>query len=413
MFMSNTVSTVNRGSVPCPFPLDALPQAVHDFTVECAASLPVAPEAVAVPALVVVGAAIGNTRKIRLKESWSESTALWAAVVSPSGSKKSPALKEASQPLLKRDTKARRLWTSDVTVERLGGLLQQHPRGLFSYRDEFSAWVKSMNQYRGGKGADRPFYLSLYSGAPTKVDRTGTKKPIEFTLPDPCWSVVGGIPPDVLPDLEDENGREDGFLARLLFSWPDLVEVRWTDATVSPEVKAAYDNLIEELLAIPYDGKSVHLDLSPAAKECWIAWHDAHCAETENDARSSFQRATYNKLLGACARLALIHAVATNPQTATVELPSVESAIQLISYFKEQVIRVEQLFPHRGSEVERCRNEIRRKLSGSRLSKRILQKNSAYPAEIFNAAFESMLLPEIEINSDGMVSLEVSNNSEK
>src|SRR5262245_50872441 len=64
------------------FPLDALPPPLRQFTEECAASLPVAPEMVGIPALVVVGAAIGNTRAIRLKEGWTESTALWVAIVS-------------------------------------------------------------------------------------------------------------------------------------------------------------------------------------------------------------------------------------------------------------------------------------------------------------------------------------------
>lgn len=410
MFMSNTVSTVNHVSGPCPFPLDALPQVARDFTVQCAASLPVAPDAVGVPALVVVGAAIGNTRKIRLKEGWSESTALWAAVVAPSGSKKSPALKEAAGPLLKRDTWEQRTWTADVTVERLGSLLQEYPRGLFSYRDEFSSWVKSMNQYRKGKGADRQFYLSLYSSAPTKVDRTGSGKPIGLTLSDPCWSVVGAIPPDVLPDLEDEGGKEDGFLARLLFAWPDPVPVLWTDKTVSAEVRSQYDSLIQELLTIPYEDGPVYLDLSSSAKACWIAWHDVHCAETDDASLSSFLRSSYSKLLGMCARLALIHAVATDPKATRVELPSMEAGIKLISYFKAQVWKVEPLISRQSPAVERCKDEILRKLSGCRLPKRTLQKNSAYPAEIFNAALKELLSPEIEIDSHDIVSLRPLNN---
>src|SRR5262245_44801000 len=66
------------------FPLHALPPVLRQFAEECAASLPVAPAVVGIPALVVAGAAIGNTRAIRLKEGWTESTALWAAIVSPS-----------------------------------------------------------------------------------------------------------------------------------------------------------------------------------------------------------------------------------------------------------------------------------------------------------------------------------------
>ena len=99
-----------------------------------------------------------------------------------------------------------------------------------------------------------------------------------------------------------------------------------------------------------------------------------------------------------------------DPETRTVELASVEAAIQLTSYFKGQVRRVEHLFPRQASRIEGCRNEIQRKLSVCRYHKRTLQKNSAYSAEIFNPAFDSMLSPEIQIDRQGMVSLTVSNN---
>ncbi len=215
------------------FPLDALPPPLRQFTKECAASLPVAPEVVGIPALVVAGAAIGNTRAIRLKEGWTESTALWAAIVASSGTKKSPAVWKAAAPLLTRDSKECRTWAADITVEQLAALLVKFPRGLFSYRDELSAWVKSMNQYRAGKGVDRPFFLSLYSGAPTKVDRKGSERPVAITLANPWWAVVGGLPPDIIGDLEDEGGKEDGFLPRLLFTLRGLSQSRFAGQTTS------------------------------------------------------------------------------------------------------------------------------------------------------------------------------------
>lgn len=399
------LSVYHRFPLVNTFPLDALPQVVRAFTVQCASSLPVAPETVGVPALVVIGGAIGNARRIRLKDGWTEPTSLWAAVVARSGYKKSPAVSQAAEPLLKRDSLQWRTWTADITGERLASLLEEHPRGLFSYRDELSAWVKSMNQYRAGKGSDRQFFLSLYSGTRAKVDRQGGEKPISRTLTNPCWSVIGGIQPDVLRDLEDDDGREDGFLPRLLFTCPRPVSVKWTDITVSTEIRLKYDSLIQSLLDLPYVGDPVYLDLCPEAKEYWIDWHDAHCAEVEDESLSPFQQATYSKLLGACGRIALIHAVATDPRTSSVGLASIQAAIKLISYFKGQFLKIEPLISCKPSKLEGCKDEIRRKVSVSRLRKRELQRNSAYPAEIFNAAFKELLSPEIEIDSDDIVSL--------
>ena len=209
------------------FPLDALPESISRFTTECAASLSAAPELVAIPALVVTAAAIGNSRVISLKQDWTEPSSLFAAVVSASGTIKSPALKMASKPLQELDAQDRRTWTADVTVEQLARLLDANPRGLLLMRDELSAWVKSMNQYRQGKGADRQFYLSVWGGAPVKVDRVGATAPTSITVPHPCLSVVGCIPPDVVHDLDDQGGSDDGFLPRLLFAWPNPVPVRW------------------------------------------------------------------------------------------------------------------------------------------------------------------------------------------
>ena len=226
------------------FPIDALPGPIAQFATACAASLSAPAELVAIPALVVAGAAIGNSRVIRLKPDWTEPASVFAAVVSPSGAMKSPALNMAAKPLQDLDSPTGRTWTADVTVEQLARLLAANPRGLLLARDELSAWVKSMNQYRQGKGADRQFYLSVWGGAPVKVDRVGTGAPTCITVPHPCLSVVGCIPPDVMPHLEDQSGQEDGFLPRLLFAWPQLVPVRWTEVGVPQEIRDNYASLI-------------------------------------------------------------------------------------------------------------------------------------------------------------------------
>ncbi len=82
---------------------------------------PVPPDLVALPTLVTLGAAIGNSRVIRLKDGWDESAALYGAMVADTGSMKSPALAQAIAPLVKAQTPQRRTWTSDTTVEEAGG----------------------------------------------------------------------------------------------------------------------------------------------------------------------------------------------------------------------------------------------------------------------------------------------------
>ncbi len=59
--------------------------------------------------------------------------------------------------------------------------------GLIVAPDEMTKWVMSMDQYKGGKGGDRPFYLSAWNGEPVYIDRAKhMREPIvgSSSLPD-------------------------------------------------------------------------------------------------------------------------------------------------------------------------------------------------------------------------------------
>lgn len=390
------------------FPMESLPEPIGRFSISCAASLSAPAELVAIPALVVAAAAIGNSRAIRLKSDWTEPASLFAAVVSPSGTMKSPALNLAAKPLQDLNSPERRTWTADVTVEQLARLLAANPRGLLQVRDELSAWVRAMNQYRQGRGADRQFYLSVWNGASVMVDRvgtaTGTGTSTSITAARPCLSVVGCLPPDVVHELEDA-GQEDGFLPRLLFAWPDPVSVRWTDTVVPLEIRQAYANRIKELFDIPMGNEPVSLALTSEAQARFIQWHDQHCSQTEDKSLPPFLRGVYAKLKGYGPRLALVHAVVSNPSAANVERGSVDAAIVLVEYFKTQAWRVMPLIGQRRTNaVDRCKEEIRRKLSVCRsMKRRELQKNSAFDAEVFNQALCELRSPGIIEDEDGIL----------
>ena len=140
---------------------------------EAAQSLPVPPDLLALPALVTASAAIGNSRVLQVKNAWTESACLYAAIVSDPGAMKSPALDLATKPLKDLQQYKRRTWTSDATMESVVRLLEWTPRGLLLSRDELSGWVKSLNQYKGGKGADKEFYLTIWGGQDYAYDRVG------------------------------------------------------------------------------------------------------------------------------------------------------------------------------------------------------------------------------------------------
>jgi hypothetical protein len=80
------------------FPVKALPRPCRRLVEQAAASIGCTPEFVALPMLVTLGSAIGNSRALRLKRGWEEGAAIYAAVVAEPGEKKTPAAKVALEP---------------------------------------------------------------------------------------------------------------------------------------------------------------------------------------------------------------------------------------------------------------------------------------------------------------------------
>lgn len=413
------------------FDVEAMPSGLRTYVEALAQSLPIAVDLPAVASLVISGAAIGGSRRIQLKRGWTEHAGLYAALVAPTGTLKSPMLEKIVAPLallqselatahkekmrlheeielpkyraeLKLFEQGKltapptkpqppvqvRTITSDVTIERLACLLAENPSGLVIVRDELSAWVRSLDQYRNGHGADRQFYLTAYSGAPYTVDRQG-KPPI--SIDRLFLSVVGNIPPDVLPELSHEASCEDGFVHRLIFSYPLSVSVRWNQHEVSTEVEKNYHDLIRSLFKLR-EGEVKTLALTPDAQVLFEKWHDDHCTEMEAPTLSPELRGFYAKYKGICARLALIHALAENPKATEVPLTSVAAACDLTNYFKEQARKVVPLLPRqRLTPAERCEREILRNLAGGAiLTDRELQRNGNAPAVVFREVLKSL-----------------------
>jgi len=82
------------------FPIDALPGPCRRLVKETAAAICCPPDFVAMPLLVELGTAIGNSRVIKLKEGWEESATVYGAVVADPGDKKTPAAKVVFEPVI-------------------------------------------------------------------------------------------------------------------------------------------------------------------------------------------------------------------------------------------------------------------------------------------------------------------------
>src|SRR5215217_2089332 len=369
-----------------PFPADALPERCRRFVREAAVSLGCGPDLVAVPLLGLLSAAVGNSRQVQLKRGWKESAALFAVVVAEPGDKKTPAQKAALAPLwqaqkrLKREYQEEyevyeeelRYWEAerkvaakdgepappkpkepvlksvvvdDVTVERLADILDENPRGVTSAQDELSGWVLSMNQYKaGGKGADRQFWLKVWSNATVKVDRKGRKVPA--IIAEPWVSVVGSIQPEILPELN--TGRNDGMTDRFLYSYPEPQHARHTDEEVSAAAEQAVLKLYEKLaeLKMPESDGDPFPGTVPMTKDAWEVFKEVADRLLEEAHALTFPgrlRGPWSKLVAYLARLSLVLAlsrVAKGNEREQVEPRDVFAASVLVDYFKAHARRV-------------------------------------------------------------------------
>jgi hypothetical protein len=244
-----------------------------------------------------------------------------------------------------------RIVSSDTTVEALCLILSENGRGLLLKRDELVAWVRGMDMYRKGKGTDRQFYMSAYSGAPFVLDRKSNAGRIPIIVPRPFLSVIGCLAPDMLPEFEDEQGREDGFVDRILWVYPDVVKfVPWTEENVSDEAQGTWENCLQRLWSLQgckdggqFTPKAV--GLLPGAKQAWIAFYNGITAETAADDFPARLVGPWRKLRDYGARLALVvHelrvACGDCHNEEMVEEVSVQAAAQLVAYLKSHASRV-------------------------------------------------------------------------
>jgi putative DNA primase/helicase len=266
-----------------PFDYALLPAGFLPYVRDVAERMQCPPDYIAVGLMCSVGSLVGRKVGIHPKrwDNWLEVCNLWGAVVGPPSIMKSPALSDAMLPLNKlvsdaikiykeacaafadaKEVRAagkdarktelaktlkdlgedaalrmakkhradakdepicKRFIVNDVTVEKLGMLLNENPNGLLQFRDELVGWLRSMD--KDGHENDRAFLLECWNGKSSytsdRVER-GTQH-IEAAI----VGVLGGIQPGVLAkyirEANGNGGGSDGLLQRFnLIVWPEI-----------------------------------------------------------------------------------------------------------------------------------------------------------------------------------------------
>jgi hypothetical protein len=351
-YLNQTPESERLAKAP-PFPIAVLPDVLRKYAEEAAQAVTCPVDFVAVGMLVVLGAAMGTRRVVEVKKDWTEAPCLWVAIVGRPGDAKSPALDQVLFPVreaeaeaylaYRRDLKTWEDWdddggprpdrpireqftVSDATMEALAQVLQENPRGVLLHRDEFGGWIRSMNLYRGGRGADVENFNSIWSGSPIDVRRKTTE---DAYVRHPFVAVLGGIQPDRLDELA--SGREDGFVDRLLLVHPRAVTRQWSNVTVSDQARLAYVTLHRELRNLP----EATIELTSAARARFVEWHDMFYGWLAE--RTGPTRGAAAKMPRYCARFALVLSQARRAEK--VDLQDVLGAEKLVNYFMHSIAR--------------------------------------------------------------------------
>jgi hypothetical protein len=275
------------------------------------------------------------------KEDWKREVRQWEVERRDALKASEPAPEEPEAPSMGRCV------AGDTTVEALVSILEDNPRGLLVHRDELAGWVRSMDQYKGGKGSDRQNWLNLWNTDEVIVDRKSRMgEPI--ILAKPFVSLFGGVQPAMLGELG--GTVEDGLMDRFLFAYPAPRHVRFTEDEVSGESEARYAALYEKLANLTLttdehgDPNPKPLRLSPEARKLFARAVDALGAEMLQPGFPSRLEGVWSKLRGYLARLSLVLAVCRcvedGAREERVEAEDVEVASRLLGYFKAHARRV-------------------------------------------------------------------------
>lgn len=440
-----TARPVNLGRQYVPFPVAALPPPLCTLVTEAAASLRVDAGMLGAPMLAVLAAAIGNSRRLLVKPDWTEPAVVWVAVVTESGSAKTPSLWAVAAPLrewqaraLKAHAKvwaeheaaelcwqrdvaafkkgaaggdppakptpptAERVLIDDATLEATVSLLAANPRGMLLLKDELDGWVSSMDAYRAGRGGDASRWLEMANAGPVTVDRKGGG--VQF-VPRAAVSLTGCVQPDVVRETFTSKHRSSGLCARMLWAFPPFKVRKFSRETVDPFTRNLYGAVVSGLLALPMgtddEGEPcpVNVPLAADALDLYVRWHDEHADAI--GAASGDLRAAMVKLTAYALRFALILHLAKvaaglpGCSEAEVDADSMERALTLTRWFLSETERVVDLMSE--TEVETEDRKLIRWLEGrpsgctaSELARAIRRyRNNAEAAEFDLARLEA------------------------
>ena len=307
------------------FPIDIFTKPIQSYIIDCANTLNMSIDYMGCSLMWLMSLSIGNSMKIEVKKGWVEIATLWIAVVGKAGIGKTPSISKTIFPLEKLNNieisnyiKEFQKWeaydkltkkekeeypdmvkpikkqfiANDITLEALIDLHQENDNAVGVFKDELAGWFKDMNKYKAG--SDLEFWLSSWSGKSVNLNRMTRAGSF---VANPLIPILGGIQPSIFNSFYTNENKDNGFMDRMLLSYPDLKVEDYNDNEMDYNTIQWYNDTIiyffekikHEIIQKDEFGKIVPVTLTfdNEAKKEWVRIFNEitknQNSETENE----------------------------------------------------------------------------------------------------------------------------------
>jgi hypothetical protein len=220
----------------------------------------------------MISLSIGNAMQIEVKKGWRELATIWVAIVGKAGIGKTPSItniifpiekinnreianfikeyekyefysnlskkEQEEYPEVMKPTK-KQFIANDITIEALVDLHQQNDISVGVFKDELAGWFKDMNKYKAG--SDLEFWLSTWSGKSVNLNRMTRAGSF---VAKPLIPVLGGIQPTIFNSFYTDDNKDNGFMDRMLLSFPELAIEQYNDREMDSNTIQWYSDTI-------------------------------------------------------------------------------------------------------------------------------------------------------------------------
>jgi len=231
----------------------------------------------------------------------------------------------------------------DITLEALIDLHESNPNAIGVFKDELAGWFKDMNKYRAG--SDLEFWLSSWSGQSISVNRRTANNAF---VDKPFIPVLGGIQPSIFEEFATGVNKENGFVDRILISYPELKVNKYNTSNINYETIEWYRNFVlifKEQIERNFLKFNEAGELIPAkmvftteSNKEWVRIHDKLTDDQNSDSENEYMKSMIPKQKSYIPRFALLlnslwSYFDDNYKALQVNKESILRAEELSSYF--------------------------------------------------------------------------------